>query len=706
MKTSNKILVSTFKGFSKHLTNNTLQEKLAEIYSGKHLIAVEKIRLLTREEKTEEAARIKRQLPGFTLSAIYRERRVPEMITGYNDLLILDLDKLNETELISCREAAEKSPYTLFIFKSPSGNGLKLGVHFRSEETDTLRESLFSRTEITFEALEKFHKQQFNACCKHYEALCKVAIDPSGSDIGRLCFTSYDPEIYINTEAINRVEPPQLTILPPKKATQPPKPNSPHHPTAMQMEFHRCLNSVKRNMKYVPGQRNTFLYTLGNKCYRKGLSKETTIALAELEFGREADINIPEIIHNAYQYTSHTNQQEEEKKKLEGIKIAEFLEKEYEVRRNVVLERLEYRKRADSPQSPFVPVRHEDLNTIFLDAQYAGIPCRPNIVKAVVDSRIAHYFNPFEDYFYTLPPWDGITDHIETLAQTVKTNNQTFWCDCFKRWLVAMVVCALDDEKENQLALIIKGPQGKGKSTWIRHLLPHQLKQYYRNGMIAPNNKDHMLFLSQRLIINLEEFEGMKKQDIADLKRLITQDMITERKAYGENANVYVRRCSFIASTNEPRFLEDITGTRRFPTITAEEIDYHTPVDHTGIYAQAMHLWKNGFRYWYEEKEFQELNKHNKQYVVASAEEELFYVYFRKPTPEDLSVKWMPANAILTQLVIYGKIHNTSRNTRTLIKVLERDGFQKRISANNIYEYEVVQISVEDIERNFKTVCN
>ena len=55
--------------------------------------------------------------------------------------------------------------------------------------------------------------------------------------------------------------------------------------------------------------------------------------------------------------------------------------------------------------------------------------------------------------------------------------------------------------------------RGKGKSTFIRNLLPDTLRTYYRNGMITPENKDHMLLLSTCLIINLEEFDGVSSTD-------------------------------------------------------------------------------------------------------------------------------------------------------------------------------------------------
>ena len=312
---------------------------------------------------------------------------------------------------------------------------------------------------------------------------------------------------------------------------------------------------------------------------------------------------------------------------------------------------------------------------------------------------------PFEEYFYGLKPHDGKTDYIAQLAATIKTTNQPFWEDCLKRWLVGMVACALDDNVENQLAIIMKGEQGKGKSSWIRHLLPPELSKYYRNGMINPDNKDHMLFLSQCLLINLEEFEGMTGRNISELKRLIVQDVVTERRPFDTDANSYIRHCSFIASTNEPRFLKDPGGAfRRYPTVTVEEIDFHTPVNHAGIYSQALYLWKSGFHYWYENDEITTLNEVNREYSLASIEEELLYVYFRKPKADDFEVKWMPVSAILVLISMNGKIQMNDRNQKSLVQILERDKFRKRISENKIYEYEVVQYSFDEVDRNYKKI--
>lgn len=725
---TNKPLIALFSGFSKCIGKMYLIDKLQEIASTTHEKNVGKVRALLRQEKEREAAAVKRQLQAFAVSATYTLRRVPEYIESYTGVLILDFDNLDASTLKHCSDRIIPDAQTLFCFISPSGNGLKVGVYMQDESSIRQRRVLLQCLEIDYGELEQHHKRMFAYAKEYYETLTGAEVDSSGSDIGRLCFSSYDPDIYINTQALARVELPRCTIVPPapqvKKKTQRElfKEEMPGREEvdcsgvemSLQMEFQNCVKALQRQSTYVPGNRDNFIFALANRCYQRNLPRAKVALLAEKQFGAP-DLNTRQIIENAYRYTSRTDALQKEKEKSTAQRIIEYVDKHYEIRHNVVQERLEFREKsvAQSPHPSgaapqadhcpaFIAMKKRHYNSVFYDLQLAGIGCQLNTVKSLIDSRYAKDYNPFVDYFYNLKPYDGCTDYIGELAATVQTTDQPFWTDCLKRWLVGLVACALVDREVNQLALIMKGAQGKGKSSWIRHLLPPVLSAYYRNGMLNPDNKDHMLFLSQCLLINLEEFEGMKSGSISELKRIITQDVVTERRAYEYDADLYVRRASFIASTNEPRFHRDTSGNRRFPTVTALEIDYQSPVNHDGIYAQALHLWKQGFHYWYEKEEIDTLNEKNREYTLASIEEELLYVYCRKPRPTDLDMKWMPASALLALISSSSRIQMNDRSVRNLIQILERDHFEKRMSENGIWEYEVVQFTFDQIDRNYK----
>ncbi len=73
---------------------------------------------------------------------------------------------------------------------------------------------------------------------------------------------------------------------------------------------------------------------------------------------------------------------------------------------------------------------------------------RTNItgLRNTLNSDFCETFNPFENYFASLEKWDEITDYITQLTNTITTTKQELWQQHFKKWLVAMVGCALDEK--------------------------------------------------------------------------------------------------------------------------------------------------------------------------------------------------------------------------------------------------------------------
>ena len=296
--------------------------------------------------------------------------------------------------------------------------------------------------------------------------------------------------------------------------------------------------------------------------------------------------------------------------------------------------------------------------------------------------------------------WDGKTDHIARLASLVKTSDPDFWLDALRHWLVGMVACALEDSVQNQLFLLLYSKQGKGKSFFIRNLLPPPLRKYVRNGMIDFRNKDHALALSYNILINLEEFDGVSPEQLSELKHIIGQDNMQERKAFDAQAYNFVRRASFIGSTNNPHCLPDIGENRRILFNTLLEIDYHTPVNHQGIYAQAYALYRQGFQYWYENQEITFLNNRNEAFRQKDPLEENLFFYFRAARPNDIQAKWYPASQLLSILSMNGRTQANAQMKQMLVTVLENNHFHSRKTSNNITEYWVVEYSAEERKEN------
>jgi hypothetical protein len=130
----------------------------------------------------------------------------------HSGLLILDFDKLDTfDEVVELKTKLSNSNYVFACWVSPSGNGLKCLVKIPKVKDNDL------------------YANYYDAVYDHFiwvnETYGKEIIDKSGKDISRLCFESYDPDIYVNlnssvwvesnvTEVIEHNDIHQVTIYP------------------------------------------------------------------------------------------------------------------------------------------------------------------------------------------------------------------------------------------------------------------------------------------------------------------------------------------------------------------------------------------------------------------------------------------------------------------------------------------------------------
>ena len=163
-------------------TGNTVVDLniiLKHIKNGHWEQQIDEIRELIKNNENVKANIFKKKLPAFTPSGTFKERRRKESIDSYSRLLHLDYDKVEDVE--SLKEIIVKIPFTYSAFISPSGNGLKVFVM-----TDAKLDS---------------HTEFFNAIRSYYDGIVGLESDRKVKDVPRLCFVSYDPELYLNVSS-------------------------------------------------------------------------------------------------------------------------------------------------------------------------------------------------------------------------------------------------------------------------------------------------------------------------------------------------------------------------------------------------------------------------------------------------------------------------------------------------------------------------
>lgn len=370
-------------------------------------------------------------------------------------------------------------------------------------------------------------------------------------------------------------------------------------------------------------------------------------------------------------------------------KIEDYLLRCYNFRWNEITRRTEFRK---ADVGAFRTINDRDFGSICRELEHRKLKYALEKLRVLLESDFSPLHNPFSEYFASLPAHDG-TDYIQQLAGTVKIAHdmKESWELYLKKWMVAHVATVLG-RGTNHTTLLLAGPQGVGKTSWLNRLVPEVLNpDYLYVGTINPENKDTMLLIAQKWMINLDEFEALSKYEIGHLKSIMTQNHLDTRKAWGRFNETYRRVASFVGSVNKNQFLTDDTGNRRFLAVTIEEIDYQHSINIDKCYAQALFLLNEGYRYYFDAEEIVKTNKLNEKYATTSIAEELFNTWFE-------ILKWDEANntqklsstqiaAVLTEKA---KVQLTQAFTKELGSALKKLGCERKAFGKG-YAYAVRQ---------------
>ncbi|UKT62724.1 BT4734/BF3469 family protein [Pedobacter mucosus] len=156
--------------------------ELRHIKQGTYKVLIESCRLAYQEGNYGLYNDLKSTLPCVTFSGIFNINRKATEIQTYNHIIVFDIDKIPDDRLQNLRNLLENDVKILALWLSPSGVGIK-GL-------------------IATENSLPYHRATFDSLRFYLLANYSIALDDSGSDVSRLCFSSYDPEIYYNPNCL------------------------------------------------------------------------------------------------------------------------------------------------------------------------------------------------------------------------------------------------------------------------------------------------------------------------------------------------------------------------------------------------------------------------------------------------------------------------------------------------------------------------
>ena len=211
----------------------------------------------------------------------------------------------------------------------------------------------------------------------------------------------------------------------------------------------------------------------------------------------------------------------------------------------------------------------------------------------------SHKVNPLTDLLESLV-WDGKPRVENFLHEVMKADDNEYTRECSRLIFAGGIHrayrpgCKFDD------MIVLIGTQAAGKSTIVRWL-----------------NMDDQFFREIKTISGKEGIEAIRGVWIGEVGELMAMTRVKEAEAvkayiisqedsyrppYQKNVQTIPRRCVFIGTTNNPQFLTDKTGNRRFYPVKVWSFAYKLYDNEQAIREYIRQCWAEAVRLYKEDK--------------------------------------------------------------------------------------------------------
>ena len=353
---------------------------------------------------------------------------------------------------------------------------------------------------------------------------------------------------------------------------------------------------------------------------------------------------------------------------------------------------------SDEADLEYRPLTPAALNSIVIRAKREqilekGSP-KTEITEYVQSEEVPEY-NPVQAFLKSLPRWDG-QNHIAKVFGRIPgiTSEQQNYLAVWLRSAVAHWL-QMDMLHGNECVPTFIGSQGCGKTTFVRRLLPQNLREYYLDHLNLSNKFDKEMALTNNLFVNLDELDAIRPSQQSSLKQTLSVSKVNGRPIFGRTQEDRPRFASFVATTNNRHPLKDVTGSRRNICILIPDgkmIDNVGDIDYGQLYAQVVHeIRELGAPYWFNNDEVARIQQLNQDFMEKKDLAEMFAACFRQPNEGEVVKTLNCDQMIVIMQKDYPTLQNTMGNKVRLGKTIAALGFKHKDHSHVPY-YEVVPI--------------
>ena len=704
---------TTWQVLFKEITNST--HTAATRHYRAHLATLSDIEATGDAQQLEQwkltKSNLKNAQPAFIPSVLLEGGRTYAHVKGFTGFIMVDIDGIPPERFAAILTLVKEDIHSFLVYITISGCGIRVISHVEGGVT------------------KANYRMVWEWVNDHYARLCGVEIDGQCKNATRMSVLCHDPEALLRPEASSF----HTSGMKPRE--------QPKRGTAVTVTAERAYKIIRAQLEeegiaYAPGSYNDYVSRCFYHTNRYGVPQADAEAWALRTFPDYPRERLLPIVKSCYSLTMEFNtvplprsvrkkekENDSSHKKATVEEMEEFINGYMKFRMNMLTHQIEtqliadaYTDRPEASACHWQRLTDHIENSLWCAMQHHGMAVNLNELHTLLGSDFVKEYHPLKEYLDGLPPWDGETDYIGRLAAMVHVKESPHsplqqdksrerndlsetpvrFADILKRWMVSMIAAALNETVVNQVILTLIGRQGSYKTSFMQHILPPILSEYYTTKSNSSRmTKDDLFTMTENLVINLEEIDTMPPSELNQLKAMVTQRYVDERRAYGRNKVHLPHVASFVATGNNLQFLTDDTGNRRWLPFEVEDIDspWEADIPYEGIYSQTYALYQDvNFRYWFTDKEIQQLRGHVQQFEVPRPEYELILTYYRKPVGLERGV-------YTTSSQIIGRFGNTSLrlSLQKVGRAMRELGF-RQVKASNANYWVVVERTTEEVQ--------
>lgn len=212
-------------------------------------------------------------------------------------------------------------------------------------------------------------------------------------------------------------------------------------------------------------------------------------------------------------------------------------------------------------------------------------------------------YDPITTWLDSLPPWDGeehLANFFSDFCHVPLTPYSVF---CGRSFFIALVARAYQPGVQVDTVLVLEGAEGVRKTSLCRLLGG----PWYKALSVSFETKDLFLALRRAWIAELAELDAFARAGQNRIKSLITTLSDSYRPSYGRNEIDQPRRTVFLGTTNDPVYIVDPYGARRFLPLRVGAINLEAVAAvMPQLFAEARERFQAGEHWWTNDEEVTE----------------------------------------------------------------------------------------------------